>query len=91
MMDDWSENGDPIARDRFCGPVATERYQPHDQRHALKEEPMNTSSIAPYAVATKIAMGPTGQGATFEVASPIGGNWHEHLVDESEPAVMVKP
>lgn len=87
---DYGDNGDPIARGRFNSPFPTERHQPWDQTHALKTQPMDTTTIAPYAVATKITMGLTGQGATFELASPIGENWHEHLTADTYPAVVVR-
>ena len=78
-MTAMERNGNPIAEDRFQGPIATERYQPVDQSHALSTSPLETHGLAPLGLVSVLTVGPTGQGARYEFADPIGGRHYQHL------------
>lgn len=87
----WEKNGDPVAEDRFRGPIATERHQPHNREHALSAQPLDTSALGPVALASVLSIGPTGQGAVFEFAEPVGAEQYQHLGGDQgmTPAVVV--
>jgi len=83
---DFENNGEMIGQDRFLAPIPT--FYP-----AVWGEPMlESSALEADGVAglvNTITMGPTGQGATFAMASPRRGRYHSHLQDGLQPALIV--
>lgn len=56
---------------------ATERYQPHHGIGVLEDNPLDTTASP--GVISVIERGPTGVGATYEAAEPLGPHYHRLL------------